>query len=129
MAAVVVVLFAGVWWTGITSLDERMNTKFEQASSKFDGKFDQLRSEFRAEFNEVRAEFKEVDGKFNLLNAKFDAKFDGLFLHLQRSAERFEEEDKRHLNRQYITIRDELRYRRPCASNGSSAAAAAPGPG
>jgi hypothetical protein len=113
---VVAFLFAGVWWTGITSLDERVNTKL-----------DHLRSEFRAEF-------KEVDGKFDLLNVKVDGKLDAmraefhtdfkeLQAFLQRSFER-SEDDKRHLERQYFTIRDELKYGRSCASNGSSAAAA-----
>jgi len=109
MAAVVALLFAGVWWTGIMSLDERMNAKF-----------DLMRAEFRTDFKEVDGKFTEVRAEFKELNSKFD----DLRVYLQRSAERFED-DKRFLDRQYITIRDELKYSRSCASNNSSAAAGA----
>jgi hypothetical protein len=106
---VVAFLFAGVWWTGITSLDERVNTKLDQMSSKFDGKFDLLNV--------------KVDGKLDAMRAEFHTDFKELQAFLQRSFER-SEDDKRHLERQYFTIRDELKYGRSCASNGSSAAAA-----
>jgi hypothetical protein len=81
----ILVAYGGAWWTGLTSLDERIDAKFAQ-----------------------------MDAKFVHMEEKWDTKFDRLEAFLHTTIRHFEE-DKRHLDRQYFLARDECRHGCACS--------------
>jgi len=85
----ILVAYGGAWWTGLTSLDERIDSKFAQ-----------------------------MDAKFVHMEEKWDTKFDRLEAFLHTTIRHFEE-DKRHLDRQYFLARDECRHGCACSNNSS----------
>ena len=69
----------------ITSLEVKVDAKFERLETKFEKRFDEVDAEFEKRFDEVDAEFEkrfdEVDAEFDEVDTKFDevdAKFDKL---------------------------------------------------